>query len=154
MADVTAALSAEQLSKLRTAYQRPVMHAVATQVVAGPWPAIGGVVKYAAERFYNDDPPVLGHANRERCLIMLFAADRRPTFAQAVHIYWGLMEGLEIAEIAEIISLGALYGGLDAFTDGIRVLQQTLALLAAAADEGGEGIASGKLLPKLVAAFR
>jgi alkylhydroperoxidase/carboxymuconolactone decarboxylase family protein YurZ len=152
--DVREALSAAQLEALRGGYDRATMHLVATKVVVGPYPPLAGLAAFAADRFYCAEPPVLAHANRERALLLLFAADRRPAFALAVHVYWALMEGLEVDEVAELLLLGAVYGGLDAYTDAMRVLQQTLGLLAKAADEGGDGLASGRLLPALVAAFR
>ena len=152
--DVRTQLSAEHLTILRAGYSRAVMNAVATKVVQAPYPPLAGLVSFAAERFYNEAPPVLGHADRERSLILLLAADRRPAFAQAVHCYWGLMEGLSVDEIAEVLSLCALYGGLDAFTDAMRVLQTALAQLTQAAHQGGDAATSAVLLPALVAAFR
>lgn len=152
--DVRTLLTADQLAKLRAGYSRAVMNTVATKVVQAPYPPLAGLVSFAAERFYNEAPPVLGHADRERSLILLLAADRRPAFAQAVHFYWGLMEGLEVEEVAEVLSLCALYGGLDAYTDAMRLLQATLAHLTKAADQGGEAATSAVLLPALVAAFR
>lgn len=152
--DVSTILNDQQLATLRAGYSRAVMNAVATKVVLAPYPPLAGLVSFAAERFYNEAPPVLGHADRERSLILLLAADRRPAFAQAVHFYWGLMEGLQVGEVAEVLSLCALYGGLDAYTDAMRVLQATLTQLAKAADLGGEAASSGVLLQALVAAFR
>ncbi|MBM4342878.1 MAG: hypothetical protein FJ100_05830 [Deltaproteobacteria bacterium] len=152
--DVRSMLTETQLGVLRGSYRRGVMHMIATKIVAAPYPPASGLVDFAAERFYNEAPPILTHADRERCLIALFASGRRPAFAMAVHVYWGLMEGLTVDEIAEIISLSALYAGLDVLTDNNRTLGDTLKFLAKTADAGGEAAQSQVVLPALVAAFR
>lgn len=152
--DIRSILTEAQLGVLRGGYRRAVMDMVATKVVTGPYPPASGLVAFAAERFFNDAPPVLAPADRERCLLAIFAAGRRPAFAMAVHVYWGLMEGLTVDEIAEIVSLSALYGGLDVLTDGTRVVGDALRFLAKAADAGGDAIQSQVLLPAMVATFR
>ncbi|MSQ84119.1 MAG: carboxymuconolactone decarboxylase family protein [Myxococcales bacterium] len=152
--DVRSLLTEAQISVLRQNYNRALMNVVATKLVAAPYPPIAGLVAYAAERFYNDAPPVLTPVDRERCLIAIFVAGRRPAFALAVHVYWGLMEGMTVEETAEIIALSALYGGIDIGTDGMRTLSDTLKQLAAASDAGGDAAQSQVLLPALVAAFR
>lgn len=152
--DVRSMLTEDQLAVLRGSYRRAVMDMIATKIVAAPYPPAGALVAFAADRFYNDAPPVLTQADRERCLIAIFAAGRRPAFAMAVHIYWGLMEGLTVGEIAEIITLSALYGGLDVLTDNNKTLADTLKFLAKTADAGGEAAQSQVVLPALVNAFR
>ena len=152
--DVRSMLTEAQLSVLRQGYSRAMMDMVATKLVAAPYPPVAGLVAFAGERFYSDTPPVLTPCDRERCLIAVFSAGRRPAFALAVHVYWGLMEGLTVGEIAEIIVLSALYGGIDVLTDGMRTLGDALKQLAKAAEAGGAAATSQVLLPALVAAFR
>jgi alkylhydroperoxidase/carboxymuconolactone decarboxylase family protein YurZ len=154
MSDFQTQLTAEQLAALQGGYSRTVMDAVATKIVSGPYPPSAGLTAFAGERFYNDKPPTLSPANRERCLLALFAGGRRPTFAVAVHIYWAMMEGVSVDEIAEIILLSTLYSGLDVLTDGNRTLTLTLGELAKAADAGGDAVKASTLLPALVAKFR
>ena len=152
--DVRSLLTEAQISVLRQGYSRAMMNVVATKLVAAPYPPVAGLVAFAGDRFYNEAPPVLGHADRERVLIGIFAAGRRPAFALAVHAYWGLMEGLTVDEIAEIIVLASLYGGIDVLTDSMRTLGDSLRQMAKAAEAGGDAAASQVLLPALVAAFR
>lgn len=152
--DVRSILTEDQINQLRQGYSRAVMNVVATKLVAAPYPPVAGLVAFAAERFYNEAPPVLGHADRERVLIGIFASGRRPAFGLAVHAYWGLMEGVAIDEISEIIVLSSLYGGIDVLTDCMRTLGDTLRQLAKAADAGREATQSQVLLPALVATFR
>lgn len=152
--DIRSLLSDDQLQSLRAAYQPRVMDAIATQLVAAPYPPITTMVTFAAERFYNQAPPVLSPLDREKCLIGIFAAGRRPSFALAAHIYWGLMEGMTVEQCEEIVMLAALYGGLDIFVDATRVVSETLQRLAASADQGAEASSPRVILPALVAAFR
>ncbi len=154
MSDFKTQLTEAQLATLRGGYSRTVMDAVATQIVSGPYPPSAGLTAFAGDRFYNDAPPTLSPANRERCLLALFVGGRRPTFAVAVHIYWALMEGVAVDEIAEIILLATLYSGLDVLTDGNRTLTLTLTVLGQAADAGGDAVKPGTLLPQIVAKFR
>lgn len=154
MSDFVTQLTAAQLATLQAGYSRTVMDAVATQIVSGPYPPAAALTAFAGARFYNDAPPTLSPANRERCILALFAGGRRPTFAVAVHIYWAMMEGVSVDEIAEIILLSTLYGGLDVLTDGTRTLSLTLVELAKAADAGGEAVQPTKILPAIVAKFR
>lgn len=154
MSDFTTQLTDTQLATLRGGYSRNVMDAVATQLVSGAYPPSAGLTAFAGGRFYNDAPPTLSPANRERCLLALFCGGRRPTFAVAVHIYWALMEGVAVDEIAEIILLSTLYGGIDVLTDGTRTLTLTLQMLASAADVGGDAVKSQVVSPALVGKFR
>jgi alkylhydroperoxidase/carboxymuconolactone decarboxylase family protein YurZ len=154
MSDFTTQLTAAQLATLKGGYSRTVMDTVATTIVSGAYPPSQGLTAFAGARFYNDNPPTLDPANRERCLLALFCGGRRPTFAIAVHIYWALMEGVSVDEIAEIILLSTLYGGIDVLTDGNRTLTVTLQMLATAADAGGDGVKSQVVLPAIVGKFR
>ncbi len=154
MSDFQTQLTDAQLAALHGGYSSEMMDAVATKIVAGAYPPALGLTTFAGTRFYNDAPPTLAPANRERCLLTLFCAGRRPSFAIAVHIYWALMEGVAVDEIAEIILLATLYGGIDVLAEGTRTLTVTLTTLAQAADVGGAGVQSATLLPALVAKFR
>ncbi len=152
--DIRTLLTPAQLATLRAGYSRTVMDMVATNIVASPYPPAAGLTAFAGTQFYNDAPPTLAPANRERCLLALFCGGRRPAFAVAVHAYWALMEGVEVDEVAEIVLLAALYGGIDVLTEGNNTLTLTLTALATAADAGGTAVQSMTLLPALVAKFR
>jgi hypothetical protein len=91
---------------------------------------------------------------RERCLCVLYAGARRPSFALGVHAYWALMEGLEVRELADCVLLAGLYGGIDVVTDGMFVIGETLKMLQKLADKGGPALGSGAVLTTLVGAFR
>jgi len=156
--DIRTILTAEELATLQAGYSRAVMDTVATQAVAGPYPPVQGLVAFAADRFYpaGKSATVLAPADREKVLIGIFAAGRRPAFALAVHVYWALAEGVSIDEIGEIVTLSALYGGLDVQTDAMRTITVALVLLkaqAAAASTDPKAAASLTILPLLLAKF-
>ncbi len=152
--DIRTLLTDAQLATLRAGYSRAVMDTVATAIVASPYPPAAGLTAFAGERFYNDAPPTLAPANRERCLLALFCGGRRPAFAVAVHAYWALMEGVAVDEVAEIVLLASLYGGIDVLTEGNHTLTLALTALAQAANTGGTAVQSATVLPALVAQFR
>ncbi len=149
-------LTPTALKALRAAYSRAIMNQVATTVVASPYAPSKAFVGFAGDRYYQGEPSatVTSPADRERVLIGIFASGRRPSFALAVHIYWGLMEGLSVDAVADTLLLAGTYGGLDVMSDSFFTCSETLRLLQRFADEGGAATNSGVLLQKLVAAFR
>src|SRR5262249_2383719 len=90
------------------------------------------------DAFYNTDLPddavpdlrrkALSVPDRERCLIALLAA-RGESWALAVHVYVGLMEGISPEEIAHIIYLAGIYSGVSNFIGGIETESGVLDLL-------------------------
>lgn len=157
--DIRTILSDSDLAALRAGYSRTTMNAVATQAVAAPFPPVAGLVSFAGTAFYPADnsAPLLAPADRERVLLGIFAAGRRPPFALASHVYWALAEGVSVDEVGAIVTLSALYGGLDVQTDAMRVVAATLGVLkaqvAAAADDP-KALASLTILPLLLAKFQ
>lgn len=156
--DVRTILTDDDLIALRAGYSRPTMNAVATQAVAGPYPPVAGLVNFAGSAFYPADAtaPLLAPADRERVLLGIFASGRRPPFTLAVHVYWALAEGISVDETCAIVTLAALYGGLDVQTDAMRVVGATLGVLkqqVAAAQTDPKATASLTILPLLLAKF-
>jgi len=71
-------------------------------------------------------PSLLSGQERERVIIALMTANPLDTSLLAIHIYWGLMEGLSPEEIAWTQLLTAAYCGIDKFTIGQKTLATTL----------------------------
>lgn len=142
-ADVTTLLSDEQLDLLRAAYDADAMNAAARAATALPWPPAAPFADFLINRFYTGDawPP----ARRELVLIALGAANlvgNGRTFA--VHLYWGLMEGLGIGEIADTLLLVGAYAGIDRYSSAMRVLRLLLdQVLRPAASDGGDATSAG-----------
>lgn len=148
-ADLTTALSDDDLSALRAAYDARVLFAAATGTLAryhaagAPYTAAIGAAQY--------EGGPLSARDRERCLVALLAAQKE-RMTLAVHLYWGLMEGLTPAELAHTLLLTGIYNGTPAYTNGLLVMDATVKQLAAAVAAGEAG--SAAVLGRLVAALR
>ncbi len=148
--DLNAILSQDDIDVLQTGYDSASMNAVAAGAVKRYDPGEGGhgvaawgtwIVDRVYEGPDSPDPsgPRMARVDRERCLIAINAAKVK-SMPLAVHAYWGLMEGLSPTQIVQTLNLAGIYGGIDAFTDGGRVLKTTFDLLVeqAAASRSAE----------------
>jgi alkylhydroperoxidase/carboxymuconolactone decarboxylase family protein YurZ len=137
-------LTEQELKALRAAYnEAPAALAdFARRTYNGVFPPGTGIFDAIVERFYTTghppEPPVspLAQRDREIALIMLLAMRTGSTVQFAVHVYWGLMVGLEPAELGELLLLGGAYGGLDSYTSGLGTLSRTLGTLKQLAQAG------------------
>lgn len=154
--EVNNILSAERLELLKQAYDRAMMTKVATTTAAAPYAGSQGFIGEIGARLYAeaDQPDRLTAKDRERVLIALLAAGHRPAFAQAIHYYWALMEGLSVDDIAETLLAVGCYSGVDALTDAVFNLGETLRILDKLAQKGGDAVGSGVVLGTMVKAFR
>ena len=90
------------------------------------------------EAFYGALPPddaawprsLLSVKDRERVLIALLGARAERLFL-AIHAYVGLMEGISPDEVAHILFLAGIYGGVSSFTAGIDTVVKVLEVLEA-----------------------
>lgn len=137
------------LAPLRATYDPRVLFAAATGTLARMHPPGAPYTGAIGAAQYEGGP--LAARDRERCLIALLAAQKE-RMTLAVHIYWGLMEGLSIAEVAHTLLLTGIYAGTPAYANGLLVLEATRGQLAAAAAAGECG--SAAVLGRLVAALR
>lgn len=127
--DLSAALSPEALTALRAAYAAPFMLEASRRAVALPHPASAPYVEAVIKGFYDASrmPP----RDRERVLVALLASQSNaPSLLLAVHLYWGLMEGLTVADLADTLGLSGVYTGLAHYTAGLKALRVTLDVLA------------------------
>ena len=153
--DIRNFLSDAQLAILRDGYDRATLDHVAVNVAATPYLDGAGMVQAIGEHLYTQAGQTgrMTPQQRERTLIGILLATGSPSFAVAIHMYWGLMEELSITDVAEIVTLASAYSGVQTFTGGFFTMTATLKELAAAADEGGDAVSSGAILQRLVAAF-
>ena len=135
-ADLASALSEAALASLRAHYSADFMLAASRASVAAPHPASGPYVEAVIKGFY--DGARMAPRERERVLVALFAAQSvAPSLFLAVHLYWGLMEGLSVDDLADTMGLSGLYTGLAHYTAGLKTLRITLDALAALATTSG-----------------
>jgi alkylhydroperoxidase/carboxymuconolactone decarboxylase family protein YurZ len=128
MPDFAQLLDDRQLARLRVAYAPPVMRTAMLNAIAVGYPPLLPWNEAIAKTFY-DDPEPLSAANRERCLIALLT-HTGPQLSLAIHVYWGLMEGLSVAEVCHIVGLAACYGGVPRLALGLPVVERTLRVLS------------------------
>ena len=152
MSDVREILTEEALAELKKHYDVELMTTVATAIAWKPYPPAQGIIAAVGARFYESTKQMSGR-DREMCLITILASGGFPAFALAGHIYWGLMEGLSVDEIADILTLTGTYTGLPRMADGYYTLTGTLKLLQKLA-QTPETAKSGPALSAVVAAFR
>lgn len=76
-------------------------------------------------------PTELPPRERERVIIALLTANPISSMFLAIHLYWGLMEGLSPVEMAWVQLLTGTYAGIDKYSNGVSVLAQTLSAMAA-----------------------
>lgn len=123
--DLAAALTPEALAALRAAYSAPFMLEASRRAVAFPHPASAPYVEAVIKGFY--DAARMAPRDRERVLVALLASQSNaPSLLLAVHLYWGLMEGLSVADLADTLGLSGVYTGLGHYTAGLKTLRVTL----------------------------
>jgi alkylhydroperoxidase/carboxymuconolactone decarboxylase family protein YurZ len=125
--EVSATLSPESLEKLRLSYDREEVEKLFVQTLGGRYHRTAEYVEQVHHLFHWKNPSDkrttrsrLSEEDRERCTIALLAAQGEKQNL-AVHVYMGLMVGISPEEIADVIFLAGIYGGVPAITDGLRV---------------------------------
>lgn len=127
MKDLASVLAPERLRALREAYVPGQMTAANVRAVAAAAPRLGPWNEEVGRTFYDPSGP-LAPADRERCLIAL-TASMGFAIPTAIHMYWGLMEGLSVEEIAQIVGLVGCYAGLPRISFGLEMAHRTLTVL-------------------------
>jgi hypothetical protein len=127
-ADITLILSDAQVAKLRADYVAEVMLASGRNSVANAFPPAAGYVHWVIGHLY--DPATMPPKERERCLIALLAQSDPASFTLAIHVYWGLMEGLSVTDILTTLALTGAYAGMQRYATGQATTRRALATLA------------------------
>ena len=137
-------LSGEQLQALRESYSNERMNQIARTGVSGSFTPAAHLHQVLTDLFFHGlqevdanarvgpsaaVPTPLSAREREIIIISMMTARLADPVFLAIHIYWGLMEGLSPEEIAWVQHLSGLYSGIDKFSRGIRVLTDTLRAL-------------------------
>jgi alkylhydroperoxidase/carboxymuconolactone decarboxylase family protein YurZ len=121
-------LSEQRLAQLRAAYDRKVMNAAMLEAIAEGYPALLEWNQAIGSTFYASQQP-LAAKDRERCMIALLTQSG-PPMSLAIHVYWGLMEGLSVEEICHVAALAACYAGVSRLAVALPVIDRTLGVLA------------------------
>lgn len=155
--DITEILSEAQLDKLRASFKESTMSSIATSILIAEYPESERYVNAIHDSLFGagpdgTEPPLAGlsHKERETSLIVLMAA-QRTTFELAIHIYWGMMNGLTQDEVAGLLMLCGVYAGIGAQTTGLQTMRQTLTGLKQAVIKAEQNPPEGDVDPLSVA---
>ncbi len=151
--DVTTILSDADLDRLRTAFRvgatgdtpaAVAKHAdanfgtVAESVLLARFPPAGQYVRSIGDYFYDDDTE-LASRNRERVVIAtLLSHANDGGYYLCLHLYWALMVGLSVKQVAWTIVLTSAYSGIDRYTMGMTLLGDVLGVLKGQLASGDE----------------
>lgn len=161
--DVTKLLPDGALGRLILAWNDSPFDMVtnAAKAATSRFPQVGRLVTFVASYLYKETPekfrePTSTRAessleprDRERCLIAIFTSHDQEGYAMPIHIYWGLMVGLSVREIADTVALAGGYGGLPVFINGMDRLASVLAFLAEAAGPTKDDLSPGTIARNL-----
>ncbi len=154
--DVTHMISAEEISALRRGSDAELMSNVATKALVDKFPASGLWVRTIQKILFQDEAnggrPLLDLKARERelCLVTLMSAQSLG-LELGVHVYWGIMEGLEPSEIAALMTLVGVYAGLSRFEASLTVMTKTVHAMHDAAAAGETDVL--EVINRLLEAF-
>ncbi len=127
MPTLAGSLDLRKLALLRSAYVASEMASANVRGIGELAPDLERWNAEIARTFYGSGGP-LAPVNRERCLVTLLA-HTGPLLPFGVHVYWGLMEGLTVEELCQIVGLVGCYGGLPKCVQGLLALDKVLGLL-------------------------
>lgn len=129
-----ASLPQAALQRLRAGYDRRAFTELARVGAIGGFPPAAGYVDALLEGFFVAGGP-LAPDQRELVILALFTGVA-PRWMVAVHVYVGLVEGLEVDAIAGAVLLSAIYSrGMAAYTATIRDVTWALGRLAVVAGD-------------------
>jgi alkylhydroperoxidase/carboxymuconolactone decarboxylase family protein YurZ len=149
MTELREILSDAGLQQLRAAYDPSVMRAAMLETIVRSYPPLDEWNRAIASTFYGETSPISAR-DRERCLIALLTQSGAE-LSLAIHVYWGLMEGMPVAEVAHTIGLAASYSGVPRLAFGLPLLERVLTRLAAVDPANGYG--SARILRILLDSF-
>ncbi|MBM4365036.1 MAG: hypothetical protein FJ102_02400 [Deltaproteobacteria bacterium] len=164
--DVTTILSAADIERLRGAFANASYPGVdehtpdgrfgqyAQSVLLARFPLARKYVDSIGDYFYDDNKEV-GPQNRERVVIAtLLSHANDGGYFLTLHVYWALMIGLSVREIAWTMVLCSSYSGIDRYTLGMTLLTDvTGALKAQLAVGTDEAIHPGAIVGVLAQTF-
>ncbi|EAU67496.1 carboxymuconolactone decarboxylase family protein [Stigmatella aurantiaca] len=127
-------LTPEELEGLRRGFSPEGMIEPSRQTLVGAFPPIQGYANSFLSYFFSEAKPASGEEisslsplERERILITLqvLRMNGNGRFL-AIHLYWGLMTGLSVQQIADQLFLIGVYAGLSCYTAAIATFQTLL----------------------------
>lgn len=124
----------EQISLLKQGYDDALFFKLAMASLSGPFPQAEPWIEGSGAYFFGTDKN-MGRTHRELCTISVLTAMRCPD-QLLIHIYWGLMVGLSVNQMADAMFLGGHFGGVAGYNTALKVANVALVNLAAQAEAG------------------
>jgi alkylhydroperoxidase/carboxymuconolactone decarboxylase family protein YurZ len=150
--DLLAILSPEGLETLRRGYDQPFLLKAAQRMI--PYHKMQRLTDWMLDVVYGAGADATSLSPRERELVLMgVIAAQRDTFVLAGRIYWGLMTGLSVENVADVLMTVAGYTGVNNVRLNVNVLTDVLQVLARAAATGGEAAATPAVLRELTKTF-
>lgn len=144
-----------QVTVLRQGYDDIEIYGLAMAALAGPFPQAEPWVSASGSYFFASDRN-MGSTHRELCILSTLTAMRCPD-QLVVHVYWALMVGLTVNQVADAIFLGGHFGGIAAYNSATKAAMVALGSLAGQADAGKADpstlLSAGRVVPKLGQAY-
>jgi hypothetical protein len=127
-------LTATDLEALRGDFRPEGLIEPSRQTLVSAFPPIQGYANSFLSYFFSESNPASEEAissltplERERVLITLQALRMNGNGRfLGIHLYWGLMTGLSVREIADQLFLIGVYGGLSCYTSSMATFQTLL----------------------------
>ena len=153
MPDLRTLITADELARLRAAYDSKAMNEGARKATSAPFPPSSTFVDAVINTFYGPSA-VIPAVRREQVLIAIIASHAGMRRILAVHLYWGLMEGLSIEEICATLLLVGTYDGIDNYSEAQRHFATLInGVLRPALASGGDALGSGAIMKLLGQVF-
>lgn len=133
-ADLSDDLTAAELKAIRAGYDRERVYASSRDSLTSRFPPGAPYVLSILDLYYKPGAFRMRPENRERVLISMLASHAALPLDVAIHIYWGIGEGLPLEEILDVLALTGMYGGIHRYSDNLGVLANTVAVLKLAVE--------------------
>jgi len=122
-------LSDDDLALLRGYYDPSQMIAAATKATVGAYPDAGGLIDFLNRNFFDTASPWQPDLREGALITLLSVHTHGEGLLLVVHYYWGLMAGLTVNQICQLLLLTGIYTGLPNFTEGVNTLKTMLIVL-------------------------
>lgn len=145
--DLTLILTRDDLKLLRDGYDPKVFLGAAPRMIR--YFKAGGMTDWFGRTVFNPidvkqnvetsgeaAQTTLTPAFREAVVLSVLAMTQRDPASMSAHIYWGLMEGLSVENIADVFMTVAAYAGADNFRFTTSLLADVLTFLKEFIKEG------------------
>lgn len=145
---ITTWLATEDLEALKKGFDHAGMIAATNGFLDFLNPVGAPYIDNMVNLLYTGDP--VSHDDREKILIAILAMRGDP-LTLAVHLYWGMMEGLTLAQVGMTLLIVSGYAGVPAYTQSLLTLKTTCQTLKGCIAAGK--VSSGDVKNALIATF-